>query len=380
MADFFNQTLGLPIPFLRFDGTSPVNATFVVDASDKSTASVFWAPAGLVITHLFSCISAVTGTVTNIARISLQGLSTTGNPDGTIKGGGTPAEDTYTPTVASTWQVLDNSYTVQSVVNGGEYLCIVLENLAGTPASNNFTVVTTNSIGDGASVGQPYSLTETGAAWTKVTTLSPIYGFKTASRTYGMPLAVHATAAPARTMTTTVEIGNLINLSSSYGSTYNIIGADIYMGNIPTGNTYWLGLYSGVTLLQQAQMDSDFSGIVNNAGIRAYRIYFGGALSSLSFGNTYTLGICASSGSSGALAALDVLDAGDQSAFALGTQMYGRNRTLGTPVTTSVGPVSGETAWTDESTRRYKIFPVISDWTIAGASGAGPFSRIYTGT
>src|SRR5262245_6559267 len=83
---------------------------------------------GLVISRLGFRYGTRTGTPPTY-RISLQGVDGSGLPDGTIKGGGSPASATFTPPADtswnSTWQWinLSNTYTT---ANRGEKLATVI--------------------------------------------------------------------------------------------------------------------------------------------------------------------------------------------------------------------------------------------------------------
>src|SRR5262245_2059365 len=104
---------------------APAISNFTLNANNDQVEFVFQVREAVTITRLGFRQGTVTGTSPEF-KISLQGVDTSGNPDGTIKGGGSPAEDLFTPAGGANstwlWKTLDNSYAAAA----GEFLASVI--------------------------------------------------------------------------------------------------------------------------------------------------------------------------------------------------------------------------------------------------------------
>lgn len=266
------------------------NAAFVngiIDASGERVAWVFQADADDTVTHLGFRYGARAATPPTY-RISLQALNTSGEPDNTVLGGGTPASATFTPPADATWDgtwqwiALDNSI---AVTRGGFY-AIVVDYSSGTIDGTNNSSFTTGVTGNNLP-GLPYALTYNGAAWTK--SLHANYGYKSASRTYGMPVEA-ATNLQLNSGDTPDEWGLKITLPAGYGATYKIIGIFGYFRWGAAGLSFDLKLYnSSDTLLQDVTVDGDAA--VNATGGLYWYWFNETTLETLNYGDTYRVTI-----------------------------------------------------------------------------------------
>jgi hypothetical protein len=357
MTAISGSLIGHP-PF--FDANGVGSTTQALSATTTKVAFVFQVEAAAAITELFYSCSAVTSPP--VYRISIQGVDAAGSPDGTVKGGGSPASATFTPTATSTFVTLANSYTPAR----GDFLSIVIEYSSGTIGAGNTATFRYANGAFAVVLGfLPYPLTSTGT-FAKSSSGAAHWGYRTATATYGTPIG----APTARTGSATAEVGIKFRLDASYGSTFNVGGARWKGSTWATTQVAWLTLYDGVTVLQQVRLPAD-DGMTLNSGAHLCQAasFDEVTLSTLNFGQYYYLGLCGSASRAGALTTLDVPTAGDMSAFTLGTDMFFVSRTLGTAATTGAGPVSGDAAWTETPTSRPFMWPSLSDWTEPAASG-----------
>src|SRR5262245_37730924 len=92
MADAFQLAMGSPVQV-----TATLSLTnFDLNQSTDQLEFIFQAREGVQIRSLG--IRLNTQTLSPNYKISLQGVNASGNPDGVIKGGGTPASAVFNPT------------------------------------------------------------------------------------------------------------------------------------------------------------------------------------------------------------------------------------------------------------------------------------------
>ncbi len=112
MADAKQMLLGAPAPVR----TALSFSNFSLNQNTDQLEFVFQAPEAITITKLGYRYGVRTGTCPTYIH-SLQGVGTDGNPDGAVKGGGSPASKTFTPPADTTfnglfkYNTLDNAYT-----------------------------------------------------------------------------------------------------------------------------------------------------------------------------------------------------------------------------------------------------------------------------
>lgn len=260
-----------------------------VDASNDGVAFVFRAINAEAINGVAFRYGARTGTPPTL-RASLQPVDTgTGNPSGTPLGGATPASATFTPPASAAWDglvqwvALANSYTPAR----GEVIALCIEYSSGTiDASNNstFTYQAANGL-LADNVSAPYALTLTAGVWAHQTR-SPIFGVRTASSRYGLPLQ----AAYTTSVTTSGHRQALkFALNSGWGDTFKVIGMRVYVDPPATGNTFKIGIWDAGGVIQDATIDVDQ---LSNQTVLQAELYFDEvSLTALSYGTTYYAGI-----------------------------------------------------------------------------------------
>lgn len=270
-------------------GTGPsVTAGPNLDASTDKQGWNFHADDAITITRLGVRLNAaITGTSPTY-RISLQGQDASGNPDGTIKGGGSPASATFNPTslgwTAGSWHwiTLDNSYACSA----GEALSVVVDYSSGTINASNFIVLTA-SISTLLSFTYPTPRQDTAGSWAKVTSHGPpCFGYGSATRAYGWPM---------ETLTTTNwdsandpdEYAVRFIVPTSECSTYKIQSVQ-WHGNVAAGIVVTAKLYSGTTELASGTLDGDACG--SSPANDTARLWFT-TFPELTAGNVYRIGL-----------------------------------------------------------------------------------------
>lgn len=263
-----------------------------------------------------------TGTpVANSYKIGIQGISTsTGNPDGTYLGGGSPASVTFTPSNANdskwVWMTLTNSVSVTR----GQQIALILERIVATDASNCISAGSAWSPTLNRPAGPPVGQTNNGTVWTKNTSNPPVMGYGSASNIYGFP---HQNTYDAtKTFGGTTEAGFTFNVPTSYGSTFQLLGVRLYAN---TGNTgakdFIASLYSSpvsgsvTQIAKSVQWDNDqFSTL--GSGDRFMEFYFSDStLPTLNTGTTYGIGFGTTTASESTLICLKLTTSTDNLAW-----------------------------------------------------------------
>lgn len=357
MANARNRRIGAP---WQFESGGSFN-NFDLAASNSAVEFIFDVDndgsGNLTITHVGFRYGARTGTPPTF-KISLQGVDGSGLPDGTIKGGASPASATFTPPASTAWDgtwrwiALDNAY----VAAPGELLALVIKYDSGTIDASNkssFTVTGTNLTGP---CNFPFTIQNNAGARTPQQE-QPVYGFKTASRAYGFPVSATGTIAA----TSALEVGFALTVDTTFGSTEKIGGIQGLARFPNAGKTIRITLYDtdGTTVLQQVDMDSDIYG--NSTGTNMYKRMFDEAtLATLTIGNTYYITIyCVDATGNATVAYAEVDSAADWEAHD-GGQMY--------PYVSRTTPGSG--AFTTLATRRLLINAIVAD-LVPPTSGIG---------
>jgi hypothetical protein len=363
MADAKLMSIGMPWQIQ----TTTAYTGFILNQSTDQLEWILQAPASGTLTRLGFRPSAFTGTATTW-KISIQGVNgATGNPDGTIKGGGSPASATFTNAALSAGAykevTLDNAYAV----TGGEFFAIVLAYSSGTTPSvgvNDLTVSYTS--GQSTNARFPYAITNDNGTRAKAGNQTPCISYGTASTMYGWP----STAA----YTATYNSGSSPNIyamkftrPSGHGSTYTVRGVR-WLGSNPTGagDNFTINLYSSdLTVLQTITIDSTNSVAASNG---YFTYYFSDVtLAALSFGSSYYLGIVPNTTSaSTVLNGITVASSADFAAWQSGTDFC-------------VASISGGVA-TDIPASRLFMEILVEDHTVAASGpvpmiGSSPFIR-----
>lgn len=269
-------------------GNSPISVTnFSLDGPTDQAEWVFQADEAMTITRLGFRYGARTLTPPTYT-ISLQGVDGSGNPDGTIKGGGSPASKSFTPPADTTWDAtwrwltLDNSYTCTR----GEFLSIVITN-AAADASNFSSVTTTASIGYSlTTTSTPYAIANNAGVRTRSSSTA-CFAYSSATAVYGMPLKAVFAPAVITQSTTPDEYATMFAVPANLGASYQVAGIMI-RALLPAAKTMKVQLYSGTTVLQTITYDTD----ITVAGSERTHLFMftETTLVDLQFGQPYRIG------------------------------------------------------------------------------------------
>lgn len=291
MADVKGLFTGAPCPITA--GGSLTFTNFTINSGGGTIDRVAWAiqlPVADTWTHIGFRYGARSGTPVQ-HTIGLQSLGTTGLPDGTYLGGGTPASATFTPPADATWDgtwqwvALANSY----LSTRGQIVVPVIEPVGTPDGSNNSSF--TQGISNFWAVrhGTPYNLTQTdGAAFAKVAARVPVIALKSASRYVGFPIeSLYSTLIATNAHRQAVKF----TLPAGSGDTFKVYGLRL-IGQVPaTGNNWKVGIWNAAgTELMGISLDCDFSATLNTANT-TFEVYFDDTPATLTFGTTYYAGI-----------------------------------------------------------------------------------------
>lgn len=356
MADAELLVVGAP---WEPDGGTVAFTNFALDGNTDLVEWIFQAPAAITISKLGFRYGVRAGTPPTY-QISLQGVGTDGNPDGTIKGATNNALKAFTPpadaTWNSTWQwlTLDETATVAR----GDMLAIVIAYSSGTvDGSNNSSFTTHASIG-GSRQGHPYATQNAAGVRTRSTSM-PIYGYTSASATYGRPLET-ITATAYNSGSSPNEYGLRFTIPTTWCSTFKVVGIRWFGLTGGAGDSYDVELYDADgdpgTVLQSVTIDWDYNTAVGGSS-RMQELYFNEAtLSTLNAGSTYHVGLTANDAANGmAVHRLTVDAAGDWEAWPGGQHFADATR--------------AGAGWTSVAAIRPLIHLILDDITAPTASG-----------
>lgn len=354
------------VPWIEFGDpvrvytAAPAFSTFILDATTDALEFICQMPEAATITHVLVRYGVRAGTPPTY-RASLQGVDATGIPDGTVKGGGSPASVTFTPPADTTWDgtmrvlTLANSYTAAR----GEFLALVIDYSSGTIAAGNSSTFTAYaSQVRTLRQGFPYVIQNNATVRTRqAASAMPVFGLRTASTTYGYPLA-STTAPSVNSNSTPDEIAIKFTLPTSMGDTVQCVGARVWAG-LAAGKSLLMTLYDtdGTSSIQTLTIDSDVQSAAGS-NERLFEWFFDETtLSTLTIGSAYRLSFSPQETTTAFLyRTVSVAAVGDWDAFPGGQQCLFSTRT-------DTG------AWTDTDTDRLLAELLFRDWTEPTAGG-----------
>lgn len=269
--------------------SSPTVSGLALNDSARKVAGVFQVPPGVTthtITRAACLVTAVTGTPPTY-RISLQGVDSSGLPDGTVKGGGSAASTTFTPTTTGVKLLtFANSYAAAP----GEKLAVVVDYSTGTVNGTNYATLgyTTNS----SLICQlnPYGI-DYQASWTKRNEAGP-FAVGTASDLWGIAYDTLAASTSAfQNSSSPNEYGMKFTVPSMFDG-IAVKGLAWVPTSITSGGLFTLSLYNGggasdTGVLQSLVFDSDC--IQSNR--RAEILFEDDTLTELAGGSSYRIAI-----------------------------------------------------------------------------------------
>lgn len=360
MADVADLTIGAGWPGLPF--FTPSFAAHTVDATNDGVAFVFQARTADAITHLGFRYGARTGTPPTFIIALESAVASTGAPDGTVLGGGTPASATFTPPADATWDgtwqwvALANSYAPTR----GQLLCLTIRYSSGTIDASNLSTFTTDltNIAEGDNTTLPYATRLTAGSWAK-RTAPPCFGVRTASTRYGQIVQSYYNTRSASTVGHRRAMK--FQLPSGITTSYTLRGFRL-CGSIAgaTGKNPVAGLWSAGGVVQNVTLDSDVSGDAASDSYDGRHVYFDeSSLTSLTPGTDYYVG-------------LEVADAVNGGVLLNGIQFASADDRLSLSLGTSCCLSSYDgSSWTDDATVRPLLELILEDMTASGGGGGG---------
>ena len=339
--------------------------TFAVNSATDAVEYVFQCREACAIDTLCVRLGTANGTPPQY-QLSLQGVAAaTGRADGSIKSSGN-AKGTFTPSGSDDGTVKCVTVTSNYSCSRGEFLAIVGAG-TGSPSnpdgSNYETFTTSNNNWPNQAVPHGFSV-DSGVA-TSFAGPAP-FGYKCGSAVYGNPVETVATRDFGLDSSFD-EWGNYFVVPSGSCTTFKV-GGFRFTGYMDlAGSSSIVSLYSGTTALQNLTIDGDYwhsAGSNNGAPL----FFDEASLSTLNCGTAYRIAIAPQSngGTKQGLGYFSTRAAGDMDAFPLGVNYYASKRVDGG-------------AWTDVTTERMYIEPIIQDMTATSGGILGSPTSINGG-
>lgn len=357
MADALGLRFGTVFPAASGGNMAFTAAT--ISSSTSKAEVAFDIDEGQVISRLWYRPNAITG-VAPVLKIGLQGRDSSGNPDGTFLGGGSPASKAFDPVAlghaAGTgyWIDLDNTYTGP---NGGMRAAWVVEYESGTVGVGD-SIAVTISAATGETRRFPFAISNASGVRTRQAG-RPIYGYGSPSVAYGSPLK-GVTSQTFNLNSTPDEYALAFQVPASYGDTFKV-GSFAFEGIFVTGHTMQVQLYNGTTPLITRDLDTDDAG---SASLGLFIQRFFGTLPTLSCGSIYRLGFAPQDTTNQTLRIINQDAAADWVPYQGGANCWLSTR-------------SDSGAWTDDLTKRPVVEAIITDLT--KPTGAGGRKYIIGG-
>jgi hypothetical protein len=371
--------VGGPLPVTLSGAATATN--FTINAGGTWASWVFQPPEAVTMTTFLFRYGVRTGTPVQ-HRISLQGVNTSGNPDTTIV-----VCAAFTPPADTTWNNTVQAITFSSNCAGGSpttasltrgaFYSIVVEPCpnaaapcsgAATPDGSNNSTFTTDwaNIASPARQSFPYADTtaNSGSTWTKLGN-QPIFGYRSASKSYGVPLQNIQTSS----ISSGSEQGVSFTLPSTWCTTFQVLGVRFAMNTPAAAKSMKVVLYNGTTVQQSVTYDTDF--MKSNGTNNTAELYFSDSnLVTLTCGSLYRVKFSPQDASNNfGLMQFNLAAAGDRTAFAGGTIFaYATRTSCGAPCD------STSTAWAaDDSTTRPYVSLILAALTNAAGDGTVSF-------
>ena len=351
--------------------------TLAMDTQNESIFAAFCPYEDCTITTVgFICASVTRATVVadDSYTVSIQTIGSTGVPDGTILGGGSPASATFPNatypeagfgTNTAHAIALDNSIALQR----GTWYALVVRKTGATDLLNLFTLRYGFSQ-NGFARCVPYCGTSDATPTYTETQFAPIGWFvRSASKTYGWPIIASST----RNCGQTSEVGFSFTMPSGFGmsNSFGLVGIDFPSGSgsgLDAGATYTINLYSDTggsnPVIEQTtgQVDSDIGTVTSG---RSNEIFWPeDTLEALVPGTKYGVGIDTSGASGWSMRTYTIPAAGDRTAFNCGGLTV-MTRTLAS----AYPPDASDGAFAEVTTEIVDASLIFRDFTAASGGG-----------
>lgn len=338
--------------------TNEIN--FALDASGDKVGWILTAPEAVTVDRIAVCYDSKTGTPPTY-RYSLQGVSTSGTPSGTVLGATNNALATLAPTAISNDSFHELTLAESVAFSAGEKFAIVVEYSSGTINGSNLanyrhgiSNITTNY-----DFTYGYALTNA-ASWSKQTASLPTVIFGNGTNWFGNPISSVRTTRSFNTGTSPSEYGLKFTAPAlgSLGS-YKLRGVRLGLSLATTSNTQTinLNLYAGggvsdTTQTQTVSIDTDC--FLSPGSFSPKDLLFTGTSPTLTVGSTYRLSFTAGSTNSHSIYTLPLTSASHVTALGWGSTFCRTDRAGGN--------------WTDTDTQVPLVFGMYLE-DLAGSGG-----------
>jgi hypothetical protein len=322
-----------------------------VTATDAGVAWIVQAESAGSLSKFRFRYGARTGTPPTYV-LTVESLDTSGNPNGTDLGGGSPTAVTFTPPADTSWDGTERELTLTNpvTVGAGDVLAVTIRYSSGTIGAGNSSSFTRffNSQTAGAP-SFPFVAALSGGVWTKAGA-NPSCAWLVGSSWRGMPAS---SAYSTNVSTAGHRSAMFITLPAGFGTTFGLAGVNFVGRFGAAAGSVTLGVWDSTnTLVGSKTFDADWTRVTSNT---THRMFFDSPLT-LSYGQKYYIGVEVISGQSGV--------AGVQCNDANGVACYPNGTTIG------LATYNG-TTWT-ENTNIYPFMDLIlSDITVPSGGGGG---------
>lgn len=336
----------------HYRGGSLGFTNFLIDSTSDKLAFITQIYGNENITKVGFRYGARTGTPPQY-KVSIQGLDTNGDPDGTVLGGGSPASATFTPPADTTWDgtwreiTLDNAYTPSR----GQFMALVIEASGSPDASNNSSFTQNVTQMQPNALRFPNARTDTGGGWTEIGGF-PIFSIAGATRYNGNPF-VDISSTQMSTIGDRAALK--FTLDGSWGDTFKVLGAWMTATSGASG-LIKLGLWNAAgTALMETSVDVD---VFNTAGPNIMQLLFDDAPVELNYGTAYYLGL--------------EKDTANVLIFHYDGGGVNNNSLAWSGGTNFILSTWNGTSWTDDTDQRPMVNPIFDDITEPAAAAAAP--------
>jgi hypothetical protein len=341
---------------------TPAFNNHTVDANNDGVGWAIQARDTAAITHLGFRYGARTGTPP-VFVATLEGISaTTGLPDGSDLGGGSPTAKTFTPPADATWDgtwqwiQLTNAYTPTS---RGQIIVGTIRHSSGTIDASNLSTFTSH-VSNGtlpSATFFPNSYRLTAGTWARQGH-TPCVSLRTASTRYGYPIISEYNTRSASTVGHRQALK--FTLPAGSGATKTVRGVR-FVGSLTSGSgkNPILGLWNAGGALQTLTLDSEWGSLPTSANVN-YELFFDEAtLSALDFGTAYYIGMEVADAASGGVLinGIQLDNASDLDAYPGGADFH-------------FATFDGS-SWSDDTTVRPFVELILDDITEPAGGGGG---------
>lgn len=338
----------------QISGVNPSLSTIAFNATNIAVEWVFQSKTNQPITTLYYKQNGLTGAPGTI-RLSLQGVDSSGNPDGVIKSSGN-AFATKSLAAGDNGNVvavaLGSSYTPSL----GEDIAQVMDFSSGTFDASNLLTLALQASGM-VSKGFPYVTVNNAGSRTRQTGV-PVFGYATASQMYGYPIKGF-TAPSFGSGNNPNEYALKFTIPAAWTGTYSLLGVEMGAA-LAASQTLTIKLYSGGNAGDTTVLASDThnTSLATSTGARAHEFVLPNISAvTLTAGSTYRLSVVPGATSQTFYYA-SVQNAADWAAMEGGTSLSYSTRNGGN--------------WTDTDTNRMLFQLIFQDLSVSAGGIAIP--------